>query len=84
MIWKKISDKFLSNIWLIENVLWKFTSLVIIRQDKERKKKILYELYGYKDIYDFYPQQLDNRNLDSFMNRMMTYHEQPWETKKEE
>lgn len=83
MIWKKISDKFLSNIWLIENVLWKFTRFIIVRQDKERYKKMLYEVYWYKDIYDFIPEQIDHKNLDSFMNRMMTYHELPEEKIKE-
>lgn len=77
MISKKISDRFLSNIWLFENMLWKYAPLVAIDQDKERIKKILYEVYGYKDIYDFLPQELDQEAMDKVLRTVFTYHEQP-------
>ena len=77
MISKKISDRFLSNIWLFENMLWKYAPLVAIDQDKERVKKILYEVYGYKDIYDFLPQELDQEAMDKVLRTVFTYHEQP-------
>ena len=79
MISKKISDKFLSNIWLFENMLWKYAPLVAIDQDKERIKKILYEVYGYKDIYDFLPAELDQESMDKVLRTVFTYHEQPQE-----
>lgn len=79
MISKKISDKFLSNIWLFENMLWKYAPLVAIDQDKQRIKKILYEVYGYKDIYDFLPEELDQEAMDKVLRTVFTYHEQPQE-----
>lgn len=79
MISKKISDKFLSNIWLFENMLWKYAPLVAIDQDKERIKKILFEVYGFKDIYDFLPQELDQEAMDKVLRTVFTYHEQPQE-----
>ena len=77
MISKKISDKFLSNIWLFENMLWKYAPLVAIDQDKERIKKILFEVYGYKDIYDFLPAELDQESMNKVLKMVFTYHEQP-------
>lgn len=79
MISKKISDRFLSNIWLVENMLWKYAPLVAIDQDKERIKKILCDVYGYKDIYDFLPQELDQESMDKLLRTVFTYHEQPEE-----
>jgi len=75
MISKKISDKFLSNIWLFENMFWKYSNLVIINQDNEKIKKILSEVYGYKDIWDFIPQELDDETLQRTLNTIFTYHE---------
>jgi len=77
MISKKITEKFLSNIWLFENVLWRYSNLVAIDQEKENIKRILAEVYGYKDIYDFIPQKLDNEGMNRFLKTIFTYHEQP-------
>lgn len=79
MISNWITKKFLSSIWLFENVLWKYSNLVAINQDKERIKKILYEVYGYKDIYDFIPSELDKEGMDKFLKTVFTYHETPQE-----
>lgn len=79
MITKKISDKFLTNIWLFENMFWKYSNLIAINQRKEFIKKILYEVYGYKDIYDFYPMRLDNESVDKVLKTIFTYHEMPHE-----
>jgi len=77
MISKKISDKFLVNIWLFENMFWRYSNLIAYNQDKERIKKILAEVYGYKDIYDFIPPELDGDSIDRVMKTVFTYHEHP-------
>ena len=77
MISKKITQKFLSSIWLFENVLGKYSDNVALNQDKERIKKILSEVYGYKDIYDFIRPELDQESMDKFLRTVFTYHEQP-------
>jgi hypothetical protein len=78
MISKKVSDKFLSNIGLFENMLGsKYAKLVAINQKKERIKKILYEVYGYKDIYNFFPEELDQDSVDKVLRTVFTYHESP-------
>jgi len=77
MISNNIVKKFLSNIWLFENVLWKYSNLVAINQKKEKIKKILFEVYGYKDIYDIVPQELDKEGMDKFLRTLFTYHENP-------
>lgn len=79
MISKNITNKFLSSIWLFENVLWKYSDKVAINQKKERIKKILADVYGYKDIYDFIPTEIDNESMQKFLNTVFTYHEQPQE-----
>lgn len=79
MISKKISDRFLSNIGLFENMLGKYANLVAINQEKERIKKVLYEVYWYKDIYDFIPQELDKESMDKVLNTVFSYYDQPLE-----
>ena len=79
MLTNWITKKFLSSIWLFENVLWKYSDLVAINQEKENIKKILYEVYWYKDIYDFIPKKLDNDSVDKFLKTMFTYYDTPKE-----
>jgi len=82
MISNKITKKFLSSIGLFENVLWKYSDKVALNQDKERIKKILCEVYGYKDIYDFITPELDKEGMDRFLKTVFTYHEQPQQEEK--
>ena len=75
MITNKITKKFLSSIWLFENVLWKYSDKVAINQKKEMTKKILCEVYWYKDIYDFIQPELDDEAMSKFLRTVFTYHE---------
>ena len=82
MISKKITKKFLSSIGLFENVLGKYSDKVALNQEKERIKKILFEVYGYKDIYDFIQPELDKEGMDRFLKTVFTYHDQPIQEEK--
>ena len=79
MITKNITNKFLSSIWLTENVLGRYSDKIIIDQEKETIKRILCDVYGYKDIYDFIPQRVSQENLNRFLKTVFTYHERPEE-----
>lgn len=79
MIQQKISDRFLSNIWLFENMLGKYAPLVAIDQEKERIKRILIEVYGFKDINDLFPPELDKDAMDRLLKTVFTYHDEPHE-----
>lgn len=79
MINQKISERFLSNIWLFENMLWKYAHLVAIDQDKERIKRILSDVYGFKDINELFPQELDKNAMDRLLKTVFTYHDEPHE-----
>ena len=75
LLGKKITEKFLSNIWLFENVLWKYSDHIAIDQGKENIKKILYEVYDFKDIYEIVPKQLNGEGVDRFLKTVFTFHE---------
>lgn len=70
-----ITKKFLANIWLFENVLGKYSSDIAYNQKKERLKKVLYDVYGYKDIFDVVPPILDQKSTDKFLNTMFSYYD---------
>jgi hypothetical protein len=79
MIEKKISDRFLSSIGLFENMFWRYSNLIAYNQEKERIKKILADVYWYKDIYEFIPSELDNESVNQVLKTVFTYHETPEE-----
>lgn len=76
MFWQKITDKFISVVWLVENALWRFSNDVIYNQKKERCKKILSEVYWFKDIYEFMPAEVEQENLDKFLRTVFNHQEQ--------
>lgn len=72
---QKLLDKFISHIWLFENILWKFTNLVLYNNKKEKYKRFLYELYLKKDTYDLFPAELDIEKYNKTLNALTTYYE---------
>lgn len=74
---QKIIDKFLSNVWLFENVFWKSTDLIIYDNDKEKMKRFLYQLYGKKDTFDLFPAELDNDRMNTTLKTLFTYYDVP-------
>ena len=83
IIGNKITDRFLHVVGLFQNVLWKYADQVAYNQDKEQIKKVLHEVYWYKDIYDLVPPELDKDSTDRFLKTVFTYYEQPLEDKKQ-
>lgn len=76
MLTNWIVKQFLQRIGLIENVLWsKYWPLVLLNQEKERKKKILHDVYWYKDIYKVLPPEIDKESLDKFLKTMFSYYD---------
>jgi len=73
--WRPITERFLSNIWLFENMFWKYANNVAYNQKKEKIKKILFEVYGYKDIYEFFPPELDNERVNKVLQTIFTYYD---------
>ena len=68
-------DKLLSHVWMFENILWKFTNLVLYNSRKERLKRILYEIYWKKDVNDIFPPELDEFQYIKTLNALTTYYE---------
>ena len=63
-------------VGLFSNILGKYSDLMAYDEDKERAKKILYEVYGYKDIYEVCPPVLDEDKVKRFFDTVFTYHEE--------
>lgn len=71
----KVVDRLIRPIWLFENILWKYSELVAYNTKKEFAKKALAEVYGYKDIYNVIPNEIDEEKFSKFMNQVFSYHE---------
>lgn len=72
---KLITEKFLSNVWLFESMLGRFAPLIAIDQDKQKIKKILCDVYWYKDIYDLIPDELHYNNVNKVLKTVFNHHE---------
>jgi len=78
-----ILKKFMSNIWLFENMLWKYWDIVLYDTQKEKYKRFLFELYGKKDVYSLFPSELDQEEYNRTLKTLFTYYEwNEWEIAK--
>jgi len=75
--WQKITDRFLSVIWLFENVFWKYANNIAYKQDREKIKRVLKQVYWYEDIDKLFPAEVDQNSVDRVMRTIFTYHD-PW------
>lgn len=74
---QKITDRFLSVIWLFENVFWKYANNIAYNQKREKLKRILREVYWYKDIDSMFPAEIDEKSVDRVLRTVFTYND-PW------
>lgn len=75
---QRIIEKFITNIWLFENVFWKVTDLIVYDTEYEKAKRILSQVYWYKDVYDLFPAELDERKVNETLKTLFTYYDK-WE-----
>jgi hypothetical protein len=50
--------------------------------DKERAKRILCDVYGYTDIHELCPPEIDQNKVKRFFDTVFSYHETPIEYRK--
>ena len=73
----------MSNIWLFENSLWKYWDKILFDTNKEKYKRFLYELYGKKDVYSLFPEEIDMEEYNKTLKTFFTYYDnEEWETKR--
>ena len=77
----QVTDRLLQVVWLFENVLGRYADDVAYNQRKELAKKMLAEVYGYKDIYEFIKPERDVESMDRFLKTAFTYYDNvpPWQ-----
>lgn len=68
---EKIIDRFLQNRGLFPNVFWKYTDQVVFDSDKEKAKLILYRVYGFADIYEVLPPEIDENKIMDYARTFM-------------
>lgn len=71
----QVTDRLMEVIWLFENVLGRFSEDVGYNQRKELAKKMLCDVYGYKDIYKVVKPELDAESMNQFMKTVFTYYD---------
>jgi len=73
----------MSNIWLFENMLWKFWDKILYNTTKEKYKRFLFELYWKKDVYSLFPEEIDKEEYNKTLKTLFTYYENnEWDTAK--
>jgi len=65
----------MSNIWLFENMLWKFWDKILYNTTKEKYKRFLYELYWKKDVFSLFPEEIDREEYNKTLKTLFTYYE---------
>ena len=70
-----IVKKMMSNIWLLENTFWKFWDKILYDSTKEKYKRFLFELYGKKDVYSLFPEEIDTEEYNRTLKTLFTYYE---------
>jgi hypothetical protein len=71
-----IKDKLLSNIWLLEQIFWKYQDKIFIDEVRENKLLILKEVYGFSDIDNFIDKAVKLEVLFPILNKLLTYYEE--------
>lgn len=88
LFWKNrdITNRFMANIWLFENMFWKYANNFAYNQKKEKYKRILYHVYGFHDIFDFFPPEIDEAKTNQILKTIFTYYDNSnnneWDPKK--
>jgi len=77
MFWKWLTDKFLTHLWLFNNVFWQFSNNILLDTEKEKVKKILFTVYNLKDVYDVFPWELDEVKLDRTLKTFFQHESRP-------
>lgn len=72
---ESILKRMMSNIWLFENMLWKYWDKILFDTQKEKYKRILFELYGKKDVHSLFPEEVDMEEYNKTLKTLFTYYE---------
>lgn len=75
---QKILDRLMANIWLLENIFWKYKDLVIFNQTKEKYKRFLFILYDKKDTYELFPAEIDEDKFPKTLNTLFSYYDEKY------
>lgn len=73
---EKIVDRFMSNVWLVSNIFWKYSDAVVYNTRKEKAKNLLSEVYWYKDIHMLFPSEVDENKTINLVKVLNQYYEQ--------
>lgn len=76
MFQTQITERLMDISWLFENTLWKYSDWIAYNQDKEQLKRVLADVYGYKDIYFLVRPEIDDESIDRFFRTIFTYYEE--------
>jgi len=60
------------DIWLFQKILWD-KEIALYNLEKEKMKKVLYEVYWMKDVYEVIWPELDETKLDRIMTTIFRF-----------
>ena len=66
--------KFTNNTWLLDKIFWK-EGIILYNEEKEKIKRILFEVYWLKDIYDIFDPELDEEKIDRTLKTIFRFND---------
>jgi len=80
-----ILKKLMSNVWLFENMLWKYWDNVLYNTEKEMAKRFLKNVFHKRDVNILFPEEIDKEDYNSTLKTIFTYYDwiNDWNSKPE-
>lgn len=70
--WDNILSKFTKNTWLLDKIFGK-EGIILYNEEKEKVKRVLYEVYWLKDIYEVFDPELDEVKIDRTLKTIFRF-----------
>lgn len=70
-----IFDKLVSQSWLYEKVFWKLLPDLVYDQEVEKRKNLLIETYGFKDVNKVFKKEIERGEFENMSKIIFKYNE---------
>ena len=71
-----ILDRFIINNWLLPKVFGKqLARKIVYNTEKEKVKKMLYDIYGKRDVFELFEEEIDEIKIDHTLKTLFWYYE---------
>lgn len=66
----------ITHVWLFQSIYWKdLQNLIVLNERKEHIKHYLVSVFRYKDVYEVFPEELDDDMTEKFSQIMFWFND---------